>query len=116
MRNSTLFVLLFFIGACNTTEPEPPSILPPKVNVCFTVEPKDALVIVQGAKLKPGGCVETFPGQVSVDASAPGYKRYKSLVSVEGHASIQRIVLLKDDTPTSAPASSPTTQTKPAGN
>jgi hypothetical protein len=95
--------------SCKPPEPPEPAELPPiKSQLCLSAEPKEAIVRVQGMFLKDG-CIETFPGELAIEITAPNYKTYKTLFLLEGHANKQHIVLEKE-----APVSLPTSTSQPA--
>jgi hypothetical protein len=99
-------VLLLFAGlslACTQPEPPQPAAPPPpmKSQFCLSAEPPEALIKVQGARPDKDGCVETFPGELAIEITAPGYKTYQTLFLLEGHAKKQHIALEKE-TPASA--------------
>jgi hypothetical protein len=84
-----------------------------KSQLCLSAEPKEAIVRVQGMFLKDG-CIETFPGELAIEITAPGYQTYKTLFLLEGHANKQHIVLKKEaPASTSQPAASLPTMSQP---
>ena len=99
--------------ACTKT-PEPPEPPPPMMTqFCMSAEPPEAVITVQGMRLNKDGCAETFPGELAIEITAPGYKTYQTLFFLEGHARKQHIVLERA-APTSV--SQPSSASQPAAS
>jgi hypothetical protein len=105
-------ILPVLLLSCQQPMTEPPPEAPTRSKVCVTSDPADALIKVQGARVAHNNCIDTFPGEVAIEASAPGYKPFQTLLLVEGHASTQHIKLVKA-APPSQPNTTPTSTTQP---
>ena len=113
MKTACALSALFLVLSCKQPEPPEPVELPPmKSQFCLSAEPKEAIVRVQGMFLKDG-CIETFPGELAIEITAPGYQTYKTLFLLEGHANKQHIVLERE---APASASLPTSTSQPAAS
>lgn len=78
------------------------------VKICVTAEPKEAKIKVQGGPLDQEGCRKTFPGENSIEASAPGYQNYQERIMVYDHGVTRHQITMVKASAT-APASAAST-------